>query len=140
MVKRLILHEALGEDPNHIEPIVDGLLNKGVNVLLKKKSVSHIVHQILENKKLEDEREVPIIEISKKLQHFITAIRVVYSKDMRQEILGRFVPTLFSIINQELGKYGYAIKILEHSTIINSRRRVKLIQTRHSKKKKKNKS
>jgi hypothetical protein len=107
-----------------------------VNVLLKKKSVSHIVHQILENKKLENEREAPLIEISKKLQHFITAIRVVYSKEMRQEILGRFVPTLFSILNKELWMYGYAIKMLEHSSIINSRRRVKLIRIHHSKKKK----
>lgn len=59
----MIIYETLGEDTDHIELIVDRLLNEGVNVLLKKNAVSHIVHQILEIKKLDNEREVPLIEI-----------------------------------------------------------------------------
>ena len=134
MVDTLIKSQALGEDPNHIKPIVDNLLNNWVHVLYKRKAVSKIVSEILDNKELRDKEETPLIKISKKLQHFISAIRVVYSNEIRREVLWRFVPILFGIINKELRQQWFRVDF-DNPTVINSRTRVRLIRLQSKKKK-----
>jgi predicted component of type VI protein secretion system len=98
-----------------------------MDVLYKKKMVSKIVGDILDNKHFQKKEVSPLIQISKQLQYIITAIRVVYRKEVKREVLGRFVPTLLNLINDEIRQYGIAMKISEHANVINSRTHIKII-------------
>jgi hypothetical protein len=128
MVKFAIAQQALGQHTDHIEPIVNGIIHGWVDVLYKKSKVSKIVGDILDNKDLNKWKEVPLFRISLKLQHFISAIRVVYAKEIRREVLGRFVPTLLNMINEDLKHYGLSMHLSDKQRVIDSQTKIKLIQ------------
>lgn len=139
MVDAIIKSEALWEDPENIRPIVDDLVKNWVNSLYERKRVSQMVSDILDNRELHEKWETQLFQLSKRLQYIISAIRVVYAKEVRREVLGRFVPMLLTLINREIQQYKIAMKISESTHVINSRTNIKLIRIRSQDKKRKGK-